>query len=114
MRFLSASLFAVVLFSFVTTVGAQDAQENQDAKKDQDALQGTWRGVEFVASGKPVPKEAAERITFVFEGNKMTLSGTDGPQKRTFSFTLDPSKNPKAIDVSPLEGAFKGKTSSAI
>jgi uncharacterized protein (TIGR03067 family) len=84
------------------------------AKKDQEGLQGTWEVVEFVTDGKPVPEEKRKEIKVVFKGEKMTLTGPGGIGKREYSFKLDPGKNPKAIDVTPLDGQFKGKTVPAI
>jgi len=106
-------LFLSVVLTFLSLVGAASAQAD-DAKKDQDGLQGSWEVVELVMDGKPAPEATRKEIKIVFKGEKMTLTGPEGIGKREFSFKLDPSKKPKSIDFNPLEGQFKGKTSPAI
>jgi uncharacterized protein (TIGR03067 family) len=106
------SFFSAVL-PFLSVVVAASAQVDE-GKKDHEAIQGTWEVLEFVQGGKPAPEATRKEMMIVFKGEKMTLTGPEGIGKREYSFRLDPSKKPKAIDVTPLEGQFKGKTSPAI
>jgi uncharacterized protein (TIGR03067 family) len=85
-----------------------------DAKKDLEELQGDWEVVEFIADGKPSPEEVCKEIKIVFKGEKMQLSGPGEIGIREYSFKLDPSKKPKAIDVTALDGPFKDKSVPAI
>jgi uncharacterized protein (TIGR03067 family) len=85
-----------------------------DAQRDQDALQGTWKVVELELDGKPANQKLRDAVTFVFADNKMTLAGPKGIGKRHYSFKLDPTKNPKAIDLTALDGPGKGLTGPAI
>jgi uncharacterized protein (TIGR03067 family) len=69
------------------------------AKTDKDKLQGKWKITEAVLHGRPLPLERAVAIlgdTVEFKGDKVTL-------RTESTFTLDPSKSPKWIDMSPAE-----------
>jgi uncharacterized protein (TIGR03067 family) len=87
-----------------------------DAKGDEDKLQGTWQVTEGVSDGKPVPKEQLARMKVVFSGKKMSIFPPVGDGKRTVenTFTVDPGKKPRAIDATRLEGGGKGKIARGI
>ena len=92
----------------------------QDGQKDLDKLQGTWTVTAAEERGKPLPKEITEKMTVTFKGDKMVIDGPmavakgEEPAKPEFNVKLDPSKKPKALDVTPLSGKFKGKTALGI
>jgi uncharacterized protein (TIGR03067 family) len=83
-----------------------------DAPKDDlDKLQGTWSLVSAVRDGKDVPDDEVSRTTLVIKGDAFTFPedarvGT-GPSG---TFTIDPSRTPRAIDATPSSGSNKGKT----
>jgi uncharacterized protein (TIGR03067 family) len=81
--------------------------------KDQKGLEGTWEVVELVDNGKSVPKDELKIAKIVFKADKMTLHW---PNKRPRDFTcaLDAKKKPKAIDLTALRGAHKGKVNPGI
>ncbi len=108
-RFLLCSLMAVIL-------GSAGPVRADDAKKDEDKLQGTWQATEAVANGKPVPKEQLERMKVVFAGDTMSIFPPDGDGKKSVenTFRVDPSKKPKAIDATRAEGDSKGKVAKGI
>jgi uncharacterized protein (TIGR03067 family) len=91
----------------VALLVAADTRADDDAK-----LQGTWRMVRGERDGKPVPPDAVRTATLTMEGNMHTVRvGEDsyiGTQK------LDPSTQPKSIDVTDSEGRFKGQTLKGI
>ena len=59
--------------------------------------------------GKSVPGEFVEKGRYVFKGNELTIfEGDKNVGKATF--TLDPAKKPKTIDMTATEGPGKGKT----
>jgi RNA polymerase sigma factor (sigma-70 family) len=70
------------------------------AKTDLETVQGKWKITEAVISGRPLPLERAVAIlgdTVHFRRNRVMLGGE-------MSFTLDPSKSPKWIDLSSANG----------
>jgi uncharacterized protein (TIGR03067 family) len=72
-----------------------------DAKKDQEAIQGTWKVVSGERGGKP--QEQAKEHTMTFDKDTFTVKrGDELVVKGTFK--LDSSKTPKTIDMKILEG----------
>jgi uncharacterized protein (TIGR03067 family) len=76
------------------------AEGQGDAKKDQDRLQGTWT---LTAEERDGNKTAAEdlkkrAVKLTFKGDKVTVQVGDR-QEHAETFTLDPSKKPKEIDI---------------
>jgi uncharacterized protein (TIGR03067 family) len=85
--------------------------------KDQDHLQGTWAVTELVANGKPAPEEVVQKMKWTVKGDKLTLSlpGRDGkPATKEFRFKLGPTKSPRTIDLTALDGPYKGTVSLGI
>jgi uncharacterized protein (TIGR03067 family) len=79
-----------------------------DADNDTKHLQGTWSVVMAKFGGKKAPENELKDVKVIFQGNLMTLRyGRE--EKGTFK--LDPSKKPKAMDVT-LER--KGKKETAL
>jgi uncharacterized protein (TIGR03067 family) len=71
-------------------------EKKPDARADADALKGIWEIVfSTTHDGKDVP---AKGRTLVFSGNAFTAYTGDRPE-RTIAFTLDPSTNPKRIEL---------------
>ena len=69
-------------------------------KTDKDKLQGKWKITEAVLHGRPLPLERAVALlgdTVEFKGDKVTL-------RTESTFTLDPSKSPKWIDMPSADG----------
>jgi uncharacterized protein (TIGR03067 family) len=95
---------ALVLGAAVLLVAAAD----EAAKKDQDKMQGQWEAVGIEYNGKDLKADGV-KLTFTFKGNKATLSGSDEITKdfSGFTFKLDPSTNPKCIDMTVTAGDQK-------
>src|SRR5689334_19726068 len=108
---LTASLCVALLLPAACVVG-------DDAKQDTDKLKGTWTVVALEANGQQAPKEFIERISFTFDGEKLKITGAPTAQgqdaNREYSVKLDPSKSPKAIDTTALNGPEKGKIDQGI
>jgi uncharacterized protein (TIGR03067 family) len=99
--------FAVALLCLAVgtiTSSSLHADEKDDLiKKDTAALQGTWllesaerRG------GQTFPQKFVENFKFIFDGNKLTIVMPGSELKSTY--TLDPTKKPKHIDVKTGNG----------
>jgi uncharacterized protein (TIGR03067 family) len=80
-----------------------------DKKKDEERIQGTWTVVSHEMVGKKTP--AADLKAWpkwiIKDG---TITANDGKKKQVIPYKLDPSKEPKAIDLTmelPIDG--KGK-----
>jgi uncharacterized protein (TIGR03067 family) len=79
-----------------------------DVEKEMRRFQGTWTFESSEARGKQLAAADLQGLVLVFEGNKHTVKKGDdvlqvGTQK------IDPSKSPKAIDVTMTLGPNKGQ-----
>src|SRR5438094_8146023 len=88
------------------------------AKKDAKALQGAWTTEKIIISVKELGTN--EETALVFEGEAVSWTGITrmGNSAKTstirFTFKLDPTKKPAAIDLIATEGFFKGKVFPSI
>jgi uncharacterized protein (TIGR03067 family) len=74
----------------------------EDKSKDEEKIQGNWTIVsrEFIGQKAPEAELKALKVT-IKDG---TLTITDGTKKHAITYKLDPSKKPKAIDLTNLDG----------
>lgn len=86
----------VLLFLVPATLLADD--KKPDAKVDAAAMKGKWKMISATFNGKKLDVGADGRRTLVF-GDK-EFSAFDGKEKgRTLAFALDPTTDPKRIDL---------------
>ena len=83
------------------------ARPDDKADLEKEKFKGTWTIESSETGGKTVPPDDLKGLIATFEGDKLTLKKGDtvilgGTLK------LDPSKSPKAIDVTMVEGPNKG------
>jgi uncharacterized protein (TIGR03067 family) len=83
-----------------------------DASKDQQQLQGTWKVLAGNEGGKTLPPPRAKGSKVVVSGNHITVYEEE--KKREMTFKLDPTKEPRTIDLTLTEGKDKGETSPGI
>src|SRR5262245_35736923 len=97
---------------FVSKAGTSHALlilKREKPKKDEEKIQGTWTVVfrEFVGRKTPEAELKAWPKWIIKDG---TITADDGKKKEVIPYKLDPSKKPKAIDLTmelPVDG--KGK-----
>jgi uncharacterized protein (TIGR03067 family) len=82
-------------------------EKKADLEKEVKKFQGDWTFKSSEAGGEALPDDELKELVVTFEGDKHTVKKGDqvvqvGVQK------LDPSKSPKAIDVTMTEGPNKG------
>jgi uncharacterized protein (TIGR03067 family) len=83
----------------MTLAGALAA--GQAPKKDQELLQGTWMVVSAESRGQKAREEVLKDFTVVIKDD--TLTARSGRFRNTrYRFTLDSTKQPKAIDLALL------------
>ena len=100
------SRYAIVLGAvFLVALGGAGGE----GKTDLDRIQGAWKGTRLEVESKVAPGEFIEKCKYVFKGNVLTFFEED-KQVGKASFVLEPTKMPKAIDITPTEGQDKGKT----
>jgi uncharacterized protein (TIGR03067 family) len=87
----------------MTPVAAPD-QGQDDAK----LIQGTWIPIQAELGGKEMPEEVRKSIKLILKGDTYTAFVGDKPDAGTCK--LDPTKNPKTLDILGTDGPNKGKT----
>ncbi len=98
------------LFVLLGILGAE-AQEDA-VKKDLKALEGTWGMEALEVNGVDVPVSKLEGTEVTIKGDQYTLKIKDKVFKVVLK--LDPSKEPKEIDMTFLEGNNKEKLHKGI
>lgn len=108
LRLVLVSLVAVGVAGFVTAV-------DPDPKKVQaeiELMDGSWTLTSGEVGGTKFPDEVLKSLTLVLKGEKSTLKTPNGDDIGRVK--LDPTKKPKELDVTGVEGPNKGKTFLAI
>jgi len=83
------------------------ASAQQAAKKDVAALQGKWVMTALEVDGKLVAEDKIKDTFLIIKHNTYTTQVKGKGHETTF--TLDPAKNPKAIDMVFTEGDKKDR-----
>jgi uncharacterized protein (TIGR03067 family) len=93
-RMMQSLLMTSVLGYVLTAMGASAPQS------DKETFQGTWPVVSMQIDGRD-EYDAIVGMKWTFSGDKLTGTGKlDGEEKSTTgTFTFDPSKEPKTIDL---------------
>ena len=106
MRLALGTLLCVLVLTAPGGTGAR-ADDKADVEKELKKFQGTWTFESVEVGGKEVPVAEVKGITVTFAGAKYTVKkGDEVIQAATLK--LDPSKSPKALDVTVAEGPNKG------
>ncbi len=119
MRTLSLVLVAISLLmaGIGPPAGAGDAKADA-VKEELKRLEGTWAVVSREANGKEAPAEQSKG-KLLFKADKLSLCGSDGEVIGEATFTIDPAKKPRHLDLTVTKGTgdfkkYEGKKSLAI
>jgi uncharacterized protein (TIGR03067 family) len=82
-----------LILSVSLVLGSADTSKEDPAKKDMEALQGTWTAVIVERNGKKAPEEVLKDFQVIFNGAQMIINPKS--DNRTSTFKLDPTKKPK-------------------
>jgi uncharacterized protein (TIGR03067 family) len=85
------------------------ADNKAEIKKDMDKLQGTWDVVSLEVGGQKAPAEALPQFRLTIKGDKMSHKGKQEGDTEETTFTIDPSKDPKTIDMTLKKGGQAGQ-----
>lgn len=76
------------------------ADAKEDAAKEMKKLEGSWKVTATKVGGKSLPEKVFEGDRMVIKGNRLTMvSGEKKKGSLDFTFTIDPAKKPKHIDL---------------
>jgi uncharacterized protein (TIGR03067 family) len=86
----------LILLAPLAASGGAPSQD--DVKKELQQFQGSWQAVAlWHADGQQASEDEVQNTQLVVEGNRFTLTGKEFTISGTF--TLDPTKAPRTIDV---------------
>ena len=108
-RFGVAVLLIVALFAAVRSQAAGDANEEAVAK-DLQAFKGTWRLSSKEEDGKKFSEEEIKDVIGTIDGSGKVSVRRGDKVINEGTVKLDPTTNPKAVDITYTEGEHKGKT----
>lgn len=81
---------------------AKNAADDDDAAKAAKKIEGTYEVVSATRGGKPDEK-AKDVESFTIKDGKIVIKSKDAGKEMIAKFTLDPSKKPAHIDLTPEE-----------
>jgi uncharacterized protein (TIGR03067 family) len=84
-----------------------DAPKPEDVKAQAEKLRGTWKFTKMERDGRDLIGQFGP-VDVVFDAEKFASPGIEA------TFKLDPSQNPRAMDISYSEGPAAGQTVKAI
>ena len=114
MKLLAVSALAAgLLLAAAAPLPAADAKD-EAIKKDRMKYEGTWQVVSLVVDGDKSDEQDARKITVVNEADGRWTLEVDGKVIARGTSEIDPTKKPKAIDLTETEGDDKGKTALGI
>ena len=96
---------AVVFLTALALPSLADEAADKEARR----LDGTWRFLSLESDGDKAPREVIQEWRWVIRDGVLTIPG-EGKS----SLEVDPSKTPKALDMTSLEGKSKGKSFQCI
>jgi uncharacterized protein (TIGR03067 family) len=98
--------------ALVLVAGLSLAADDKDqaVKKELSKLEGNWNVVRQEKRGNLVPPVVSRRGGLLIEDDtlKWLVSGREAGNQ-TADFTIDPTKDPKTIDIEITRGSFIGK-----
>ena len=99
----------------VASAAGACAADDDPAKKDLKALEGTWQYTSQVEDGKEADKEQVKAVTVTVTADGKWEAKHEGTVFLAGTVKLDPSKTPRAADWAiTTEGDLKGKTALGI
>src|SRR5690349_1833001 len=96
----------LTLFAFAPLFAGDDPKPD-DPKAEAEKLRGTWTFSRMERDGRDMTDQAAG-VEVVFRADGFSSPGIET------TFTLDPSKSPRAMDITYKEGPAAGQTIKAI
>jgi uncharacterized protein (TIGR03067 family) len=90
-------------------MAAGDATEEQ-VRAEFDRFKGAWRVTSIIAEGQATPVNMLGKMNITFKDNKFTITGIDGNAVTdTGVFGIDPTTNPRMINLAFVEGEKAGQ-----
>ena len=102
--------FGFALLFVVTGLAAADDDKDKAIKEDRKQYEGTWQVVSLEVDGNKAADEDAKKITVVNEADGKWAIEVEGKIIARGTSQIDPTKKPRAADLTVTEGDGKGQT----
>ena len=103
-----------VLCLLLSPLAAHALQPADDkAQREEEKLAGTWQVVSVEADGQNLPANQFRGLKMTFKAGKFTAQKGER-DKQEGTYKIDPSKNPKQIDIRHKTGPLAGRDQLAI
>ena len=112
MRIALGILLSILVLTATGGLGVR-ADDRADVEKELKKFQGAWTFESVEAGGKEIPVAEFKGMTVTFQGDRYTVNKGDEVIEAA-TLKLDPSKSPKAFDVTVAAGPNKGAILLAI
>src|SRR5881392_2656150 len=99
----------LLFVGFGSLPAAGDAKD-EAIKKDRKKFEGTWQVVSLEVGGNKAGGEDARRITVINGAGGKWAIEAEGKVVARGTSVIDPTRKPKAVDLTVTEGKDKGKT----
>jgi uncharacterized protein (TIGR03067 family) len=93
----------------MAVISFADDAKDEAIKKDRKKIEGTWRIVALEINGNKASEEDAKKLTVVNGVDGSWSLNSEGNEVSQGTSTIDPTKKPKTIDLTPTVGDEKGK-----
>ena len=110
---LHAFLGFALLFVIPSLTAAGD-DKDKAIKEDRKEYEGTWQVVSLEVDGNKSAEEDTKKITVVNEADGKWAIEVGGKVVARGTSEIDPTKKPKAVDLTVTEGENSGKTTLGI
>jgi uncharacterized protein (TIGR03067 family) len=97
MRRYASSALVIALFGLA--IAADNSDKDEAVKSDLAKLQGTWNLTYSETRGMAGPEKEYKRVKFIIKGDKLTVVQPKGERDLPQTIILDPTKDPKKIDL---------------
>jgi uncharacterized protein (TIGR03067 family) len=106
------AMLVLLLFAVASGPTRGDDAAQEAAK----SLQGEWRAVKLRANGVEASEDDVKAFRMAVKGDEITLMTCKGDRciERRKKYKLDPTKSPREIDLTALDGQEQGATQPCI
>jgi len=103
----------VLVLASVGAALAAGAQGEDRIDRERQRLAGTWRVIGVEVGGVAVPRQQYRDLTLTFKGGVFTARLGD-QEAQAGTCTIEPSRNPKEMDIARTNGPVPGRRQVAI
>jgi len=99
-----------LLFALIGPLSFADDAKEEAIKKERKRYEGTWQVISLEVDGNKAGEEDAKKIAVVNGADGKWSIEVDSKVIARGTSKIDPTKKPKAVDLTTTEGDSKGET----